>query len=245
MFSKRRAFSGSRHWNRDFAEKFATDLAQAGFSIIVIKLPHNLVGTGPNEIPFREFVDRGRNYPSLILEARNDSRNETIKVLFVNISRKAFFLDNTFPSGHSEPSELYVESPDPARTYALFQFFYEYLQRSSRSLGFVQFALAMLSAVFLSAECLSLVGKRSALLSLQGKQAWIADVVGIGFAVGILYRYFNLPQGLYVKDRGTGLRKYINLAAKGELRDNPVVSIAVSVVAAVVTAVLMKVLHLP
>jgi hypothetical protein len=111
-----------------------------------------------------EFLARERNNPSVGLVASNDQTQETIKVLFVNLSRNSFFLDDTFPSGHSEPSALYVQSPDPARAHSLFHFFHEYLRAGSVVIGFFRWWLSLGSLLLLGAKLLSLVAQGQLLL---------------------------------------------------------------------------------
>jgi len=132
MFSARTRIPEGRMYTRDNLEKLGNDLLEAGFDKITVKLPHNLVGIENEQVSLREFIERERNYPSVILSAVNTERRETIKVLFVNISRKTFFVDDTFPSGHSEPPEVFVQSPDPARVYALAGFFGEYFDKRGK-----------------------------------------------------------------------------------------------------------------
>lgn len=240
MFSKRKVLP-SRRWDRAFIVELSSDLSRAGFSNIVVKLPHNLVGMDESEIVLQEFLDRERNYPSAIFVARNESTNETIKILFVNISRKAFFVDDTFPSGHSESTELFVQSPDPARTYALFHFFYEYMERSKAGLGSFILLLGILSFVLLAAEFVSLASTRKGLFdSRYGSGSWI-DGVALVVAVIVQMAYFRASKGLFVKERQPfRIGSYVNMALRGELRDNPVVSIVVSVLASIATALILK-----
>jgi hypothetical protein len=241
MFSKRKALSTIHLWNKAFLVKLASDLSSCGFTNIIVKLPHNLVGREKSEIALQELLDRERNYPSAILVATNEQTQEIIKILFVNISRKAFFLDDTFPSGHSEPPELFVQSPDPARAYSLFNFFYEYLQREKSSYTYWNLLLGLFSILFICAEFLSLIAGRRSMFQFIGKYGPLIDIVGSLIALALLYRYFTAPRGLFVKERkDVKVISYINMALKGELRDNPVVNILVSVITAIITALLLK-----
>jgi hypothetical protein len=241
MFSKRKALSGRHWWDRAFIVKLGSDLSSAGFSNVVVKLPHNLVGMENSKIPIQEFLDRDRNYPSVIFVAKNGSTNETIKILFVNISRKAFFLDDTFPSGHSEPPQLFVQSPDPARAYSLFNFFYEYLRQDTSSSWFFLWLLGVLSLLFIAAEFLSFIATRRTLFQSSVQFGLLIDVISIIIALILQYRYFTAPKGLFVKEQKTAaIGNYVNMAIKGELRDNPVVNIVISVVTAIVTAAILK-----
>jgi hypothetical protein len=197
MFSKRKVLP-SRRWDRAFIVELSSDLSRAGFSNIVVKLPHNLVGMDESEI-------------------------------------------DTFPSGHSESTGLFVQSPDPARTYALFHFFYEYMERSKAGPGSFILLLGILSFVLLAAEFVSLASTRKGLFdSRYGSGSWI-DGVALVVAVIVQMAYFRASKGLFVKERQPfRIGSYINMALRGELRDNPVVSIVVSVLASIATALILK-----
>ena len=115
MFSRRKPLLSGHKWNRTFLTSFASDLSKGGFLQITVKLPINLetilkddltqeqvvANLQAREIPMDEFLDRERNYRAVILVATNKTTNETIKVLFGNMSEKTSFADSTFPSGHS------------------------------------------------------------------------------------------------------------------------------------------------
>jgi hypothetical protein len=125
----RKNLSGARKYSREFFESLTADLHKANLKTIEILLPVNQVGEDEYKISPEELLNRERNYPSLVLRAVNKRTNETLKILFINRNSKAAFMDDTFPSGESQPPGLYFQSPDPARAYAVFQFFYEYLSR--------------------------------------------------------------------------------------------------------------------
>jgi len=248
MFSARRRIPGNRVYDKGFLEKLGKDLSEAGFDDITIKLPHNLVGMEQSEIPFKEFVERERNYPSVILCATSTTKRETLKVLFVNISRKAFFVDDTFPSGHSEPPEMFIQSPDPARVYALTGFFSAYFEKEAKQSSTALGVLSFIAAVFaLAAEVLAFLKTSRGFLSTTYTSGWaIAADLAIGLVAGILiYDFFTKKQGLYVHDRPRrniwGLAKQ---AIRGEVRDNPLVSFIVSVLGTLTTTIILKVFNL-
>lgn len=241
MFSLRQRISNNRYYDRRFFDVFVKDLFNAGFDKILIKLPHNIVGMNDQEQALEEFLERERNYPSLIVVAENPTRNETIKVLFVNISRKAFFVDDTFPSGHSEPSEIYVRSPDPARAYALLKFFVDYFKRGRRSLSNFQWLLTIASLFLFIFEVLFYVKTRLGLVgNINPKLRWL-DIPILILGVIFMFQSFKPPSGLYVNEmpkRGVG--QLTVMALKGELRDNPLVAIVGSVIATVIATILLK-----
>ena len=248
MFSARRGIPTNREYDKGFLEKLGKDLSEAGFDDIRIKLPHNLVGMEQNEISFKEFVERERNYPSVILCARSAAKSETLKVLFVNISRKAFFVDDTFPSGHSEPPEMFVQSPDPARVYALTGFFSDYFAKEAKqrltALGVLSF-IAAISA--LAAEVLVFLKTSRGFLSATYTSGWaIAADLAICLAAPIvLYNFFTKKQGLYIHDRPRrNIWDLANQAVRGEVKDNPLVSLVFSVLGALITAIILKVFNL-
>ncbi|MDP3953330.1 MAG: hypothetical protein Q8P99_00705, partial [bacterium] len=200
MFSKRKEFSQHYKFNREFLEKLVSDLKQTGFSSVTVKLPHNLLRDDKDEITIDEFLNRERNYPSIILIGRNEGQQETIKVLFINISTKAFFKDDTFPSGHSEPPELYVQSPDPARVHALFGFFYDYLKSNSLTKAFSLWFLFLISFLFFILETFYLLNGKF-LLSQTFNTSPLVDFTGMLLAIFFIFKFFSYDGGLHVKEK--------------------------------------------
>jgi len=248
MFSARRRIPTNRVYDKAYLEKLGKDLSEAGFDDMTIKLPHNLVGIEQSEISFKEFVERERNYPSVILCARSTAKSETLKVLFVNISRKAFFVDDTFPSGHSEPPEMFVQSPDPARVHALTGFFGAYFEKEAKQSFTALGVLSFIAAVFaIAAEVLVFLKTSRGFLSATYTSGWaIAADLAIGLAAAILiYNFFTKKQGLYVHDRPRrNIWDLANQAIRGEVMDNPLVSLVFSVLGALITAIILKVFNL-
>ena len=249
MFSARRGIPTNRLYDKAYLEKLGKDLSEAGFDDITIKLPHNLVGIEQSEIPLKEFVDRERNYPSVILCATSTAKSETFKVLFVNISRKAFFVDDTFPSGHSESQEMFMQSPDPARVYALTGFFGAYFEKGGEQSFTALAVLSFIAAVFaLVAEVLVLLKTGRGFLSTTYTFRWaIPADLAIGLAAAtLIYSFFTRKRALYVHERPRrNIWDLVNQAIRGELMDNPLVSFILTVLAAVVTAIILKVFNLP
>lgn len=241
MFSLRQSIHRNCVYDRRFFDKFTNDLISAGFKKIHIKLPHNLAGMENQEQELEEFLKRERNYPSLILVAEDTNRNETIKVLFVNISRKAFFVDDTFPSGHSEPSEIYVRSPDPARAYALLKFFVDYFKGGRRSPAAWQWILTLTALFTYIAEFLIYAKRHQGLLSDTNPKLWPLDILILIIALVLMYQSFRWPSGLYINEKPRrNIIQLANMALKGELRDNPLVAIIISVIATIVSTLLLK-----
>ena len=238
MFSKRKGFPQKYKFDREFLEKLVSDLRKAGFSSITIKLPHNLIEGEKDEIEIQDFLDRGRNYPSVILIAKNTSRGETLKILFVNTSTKAFFKDNTFPSGHSEPPELYIQSPDPARTYSLFGFFYGYLRSKEIFNLFLIWFLSIISFLFLIAEYSSLINNRVTFLSKVFNTSASSDLVVVLIAIIILFKFFSQESGLYIKEKENKIMVMLRRAIKGEFADNAIVLLLIAVVGGAIATVL-------
>jgi hypothetical protein len=233
-------------YSRDNLEKLGNDLHEAGFDKISVKLPHNLVGIESQEVPLQEFIERERNYPAVIFSAVSTERRETVKILFVNISRKTFFVDDTFPSGHSEPSELFVQSPDPARVYSLAGFFGDYFKgRGKRSSSALK-SLTYFAALFLLlGQILSLMKGRGFFSTVYASLPFGAalDLATSAIALFIVFTSFRTPTGLYVNPPPrSNLWTLANRAIKGEVMDNPLVSLIVTVIAGLVTALLLKLL---
>jgi hypothetical protein len=241
MFSLRQGINKNRVYDKRFFDVFINDLIRAGFEKIRIKLPHNLVGMEKQEQGLEEFLNRERNYPSLIVVAKNPTSNETIKVLFVNISRKAFFVDDTFPSGHSEPSEIYVKSPDPARAYALLKFFVDYFKGGKRSPSGWRWILTILALFAYVAEALVYAKKGHGLISSATPKLWPVDILIFAFGIIFMFQIFRWPSGLYINEMPKrGVAQLTSMALKGELRDNPLVTIIGSVLATILATLILK-----
>lgn len=130
MFSRRKTLSGRTKFDKSFVISLKEMFTDAKLNQITVKLPHNYIRKEEkNEIDIDDFINLGRNFPAIIIRAQNEKKKEEIKILFVNISTKSFFYDHTFPSGHSEPSEIFVSTADPVRTWGLFEYFYNYLKK--------------------------------------------------------------------------------------------------------------------
>ena len=245
VFSRRRTLDGSRRYTREFFQALQKDLGTAGFTQLEIILPHNVVNLEESVISPEELLKRDRNYPALILRAHAKDRGETLKILFVNRRTVAVFADDTFPNGVSEPPQLYFQSPDPGRTFAVFEFFHEYLQHagrgSVRALVFASFGAFLL----LASETISFLGHRTgALAHTYGfSPAW--DVVTAVLAVAIIFRASGQPKGLWVKPTREIQPYYLlMMALRGELRDNPLVTVIVAVLTTILTALLLRFLGL-
>jgi len=71
------------------------------------------------------------------------------------------------------------------------------------------------------------------------------DVIVALIGVLIIYNFFKTPIGISVNDRQTAnLPNFVRRAIRGELRDNPAVSIIVSIIATLITALILHLLGL-
>jgi hypothetical protein len=260
MFSMRKSIAGSRHWDRAFLTELGFNLAEAGFTKITVKLPVDLASLMRDavpveeridselrnrELPLHQFIDRELNYRAVILVAANPRAHETIKVLFVNTSAKTSFADPTFPSGHSVPSQLYVQSLDPGRTYSLFHFFFEYLKTESESHAILAF-FAVLFLFLVAGEILSFLATGRGLLQTLFHWSALADILAIAAMLIVEYAFFKAPTGLSVNDRRTATAgSFLSRAFRGEFKDNPLVAILLSIIATIIGAVVLKLLGWP
>lgn len=240
MFTKRKAFAQYRKFNKQFIESFVGELKQAGLTDIEIKLPKNLIEDGKDVIKINEFLNRGRNYPALILIARNKSKSEELKALFINISSKTKFIDDTFPSGHSEPPELFVQTQDPVRTHGLFGYFYEYLV--TKSLG-PNILLWVLSLSFFAIFLLEVKWfSQTRMLFLANIFRWssVTDILLILMGFVIIFQFFSQDSGLFVKEREIRWLSLIRRLLKGEYKDNPFVNLIAAIIGTVLAALILK-----
>jgi hypothetical protein len=243
MFSRRRYLDRRKKYSREIFLSLLPELSEAGFEDISVVLPHNYETVDPRNsvIPVQEFINRERNYAAVIVIAKSKDRNETLKILFVNSSAKALFVDDTFPSAASEPPALYFQSPDPARTYALFEYFYEILNQGSAR-EFVIFSLFQLVAtIFLLLETFSALGKKGLLISRQFHLPIYLDITAVLLSFLVIYRFYSQPSGLWIKPRReTRLLSFFKMAIRGELRDNPVVQLLITILGGLIVAILAK-----
>ena len=82
-------------------------------------------------VPFDDFLRHERNFAAVILRAESSQKNELLKLLFVNSTARAVFVDDTFPMAQSEQPALFFQSPDPGRVYAVFEFFHDLLSQQA------------------------------------------------------------------------------------------------------------------
>lgn len=240
MFTSRRALYPGRYYDRFFLKELVLCLQQAGYSDIKIKLPNNMK-LPETELSVDEFIEKERNYRSQIIVAKNGDNGDVLKILVVNISEQSFFTDDTFPSGHSEPSEIYVKSRDPLRANSTVSFFYEYFKENGKtnicSLPIVNIFLVLSIAII---PLLNLIVSRK-----KDIKIFQFTIPSIGFSIFyyLLYGVFILSafcflfrksgHGIYInkKPKHTSLGVWINRAIHGEFIDNPfIVSLAVLIV---------------
>lgn len=177
--------------------------------------------------------------------AQNKQKGETIKILFVNISKKTNFMDATFPSGHSEPSQLYVQSPDASRVYGLYHFFMEYLRNKSDS-NVGNAILGFFVLIFISAEFISFVSTQKGFFQNIWHLTGLVDFLIMPFLIFFQYRFFKSPTGLSVNKRETAtFFSYIQRALKGEFKDNPLANIILGVLASILSAFILRILGWP
>jgi len=241
MFSRRRHLDRRRKYSKEFFLSLLQRLSEAGFEDISIVLPHNYETVDPRQsiISVQEFLDRERNYAATILIARARERNELLKILFVNSSAKALFIDDTFPSAASEPPALYIQSPDPARAYALFEYFFELLRQGPIREFVLLSMVQLLALLFIFMEALSLLGKKAFLLSKQFDLPVYLDLIGVLLSVFIGFRFFSQTSGLWIKPkRETKLFSFLKMAIRGELRDNPLVQLIITILGGLIVAIL-------
>ncbi|AHI06540.1 hypothetical protein BDW_10200 [Bdellovibrio bacteriovorus W] len=237
MFSDRARLHAARHYTREFFEKLVSDLESSGFSDQSILLSHAVVGLENAKLSVEKFLKLERNYSAIIFVAHSPDRNETIKFLFINKNSRAVFADNTFPNAESEPPQIYVQSPDPARVYALMGFFKKYMETPSMTTDIVQFLLAIVCIFFISYHSYYFINKGFS-FSQDGS---IFRILGILIAVVFMFRFAAKPTGLWIKPKRELRLFYLaNMALKGEYKDNPLVTVVLAVIATITAQVLMK-----
>jgi len=240
MFARRKTLTGRTTFDKNFLVAFKEKLIEANLDCISVKLPHNYLKEGEeNEIDIEEFINRGRNYPSIILKAVNKN-SEEMKILFVNISSKAFFYDHTFPSGHSEPSEIYITTTDPVRTWGLFEYFYNYLKNSENKAGDVFYLISFfLSLVVIVSEFSSLLSSKRLLLTSKFGYPLIVDFAIIFFSLFLIYKYYSSEKGIYLNERNKNIPQFLLLLLKGEFRDNPMFNFIISIIASIIASLIL------
>jgi len=210
-----------------------------------ILLSHSVVGLENAKLSVEDFLRLERNYPAIIFIAHSRDRDETIKIFFVNKNTKSVFADNTFPNAESEPPQLYIQSPDPARLFSLMGFFKTYLERPALGPHVLFLFLNLASLIFVIYQAFYFL-KLSGVAFTEENLRWsIFRLVCVLVALLCMFKFFALPTGLWIKPKRE-LRVFylVNMALKGELKDNPLVSLVVSVLGGVVTVLILKLVGL-
>ena len=139
-----------------------------------------------------------------------------------------------------------MQSPDPARVYALSGFFSDYFQSIGRKKWSVpRFFLYLGALVLLVAEFLSVVGGKGFVSSLYPSLGFgaLMDLILGALAIYIVFISHRTPKGLYVNPPPRhSIWSLANRAAHGQVMDNPLVSLIVTIVAGIITALVLKAL---
>lgn len=261
MFTTRKTIGNIYHWDRNFISALKTDLEKGGYIDVSIKLPfspgrlyQNLeisssaddIKQALNEdllhasISIDEFLEIERNFPAVIFIAINPDKKETIKILFINSSKKMKFLDDTFPSVDSAQSQIFTQSPDPARIVPLSDFLYAHLMKSSQSnagtniQGIIAFGLLII-------QVMTVVSTGSGILNTFWNLNFFYDIIiGLG-TILFLYNYQTSPRGLSVNDRETQtVDSFVRRIVVGDFKDNVLVNIVITILVSIVTAFVLK-----
>jgi hypothetical protein len=241
MFTKRGVLDGSRKYTREYFITLCSDLINSGFSDIKILLPHNIEKLEESKITVEELLKRDRNYPALILIAKSKTKKETLKILFINRNSKSVFADDTFPNAQSEPPQIYFQSPDPGRTYAVYAFFQEYLKTASLFPFIFSLLISNLSLLILLLETIYFIVSSKGLLMHQGFTSGFWDIALCILALYFIFRFFASPKGLWIKpQRELRIFYLINMAIHGEYRDNPLVALIFSILGIVIGALIVN-----
>lgn len=247
MFARRRVLGRRTKYTRSFFETFVKRLEEAGFDNISVILPHNYTSVDPKKscVSIEEFLKRDRNFAAIILQAQSTSRNELMKVLFINSHAQAIFVDDTYPSAASEPSSLFFQSPDPGRAFAVFEFFYEMLSKVS-IVGFIfQSLIGLFSIIVIISQMLIFASKKIGVLQYFYSIPVIWDYLFIAFSIWRVFKFFMEPTGLWIKPkRELKLFNMIKMAVRGEYRDNPIVQLFATIVGTLIATILMKLLKI-
>jgi hypothetical protein len=244
MFTRRRRLDRRRKYTKEFLESFASRLGEAGFDSLSIVLPHNYPSVDPkqSEEPLSAFLERGRNFAGVIFKAYSTERQETLKILFINSNARAIFVDDTFPMAESEPSALYFQSPDPARAYAFCEYFFELLSEPPIRHFVIMTYLSLVSILFLVLQALFVFGTRKGVLMARASASgpwW--DIAAAGLAAYILFRSSAAESGLWIKPkRELRLVYLLNMALKGQFRDNPLVQLVITIIGGLFVAWVAK-----
>lgn len=245
MFKRRKTLSGRTKFDKNFIISLKEMLVDAKLNKITIKIPHNyLKENEKNELDIDDFINLDRNFPAIILLAKNEKKEVEVKILFVNISSPSYFYDHTFPSGHSEPSEIYVSSKDPVQTWGLFEFFYNYIKFNNKTNNFdiLKSIGFFLSLVMLMAEFSSLISTKNLFLNQTLNYPLAFDLGSIFVSIILIYSYYNTTKGVYIKERKNTIGYFAIRILRGEFRDNPMFNLIISVIASIIAALIMRII---
>lgn len=247
MFSRSRNLDSRRKYNREHFEIFTSRLREAGFDNLKVVLPHNYENIDPTKSiePIKEFLNRERNFPGIILKAVNTEKNEILKVLFINSSAHILLNDDTFPSSQSAPPRLFVQSPDPARAYALFEYFYDYLSQPSLRDFITNLLATLTSLTVILAEIITFVSIKKGILQVLTdiSIAWDIMIVITAIFTGYVSTKKFSETGLWIKPkRELSLIFLIQRTIRGEFQDNPLVQLIITIVGGILVALILKII---
>jgi hypothetical protein len=124
-----------------------------------------------------------------------------------------------------------------ARVYSLFEFVYDYLSTKGVSSLFVSI-LGFFSILFLAVEVITFLGQGKVFFQIMWNVNPAYDVIASFLSILSLYNYFKKPIGLNVNEReSANLPNFIRRAIRGEMRDNPLVNIIITVVATIIAGI--------
>lgn len=138
-------------------------------------------------------------------------------------------------------SHILVISEDPVQMLGLMDYFFDFVKRKYINKNeWILIILFFLSIAFIVLQVLS-VNEYKALYFNHGNQKLlIVYIIGICTSLLLIYRYFKVQRGLYIKDRNKSLSNYIDLLIRGEYKDNPLFALIIGIVGSIVATLIMN-----
>ena len=246
MFSRQRNLDARSLYDRAFFEHFLRKLREAGLTDIEVLLPRDPAQPStrpPTVLTPETFVEQGWTTPGIVLRATSPNRasGEVLKVLFITQASKLLFSDDTFPIADAPP-RLYFQSVDPARTFAIAEYFADQLSKApGPGINTLYGLLGVPSMLLVFAEMAVAFSSKHAgwLESQYGVSVWW-DIVLSAAALVLMYQALARPRGLWVTEPTTRISRITKRMFSGQIKDNPLVQLIVTVVGGLIVMWLAK-----
>lgn len=210
-----------------------------GFDKQTWKLPINNnfhVSKGP--LTTEDYFALNYNFPAVIAVFENPENQDTVKIMFVNISGSMKkFDDFTFPSSESEGPKYYIESADEIRAVGYKDYVKQILKRFNRNKG-LQYRFA---STFNLLSFLYIIGYFAGLQIVNENIPKLLPFLSALLVLAILTVFLytiSIKRGVYINSFPNPLLSFIDQMIKGSFLENPITYVFFRVFAVIVTGII-------